>query len=109
MKIVVKLIPYYWIIQGLLIALSVKGFGILPLIGGISLIICTVIYQKVNAGWIKVLSILYVIYSISFMIMMGVVFLFFGFYLIHILISIFAILNLIFSFIQIKYRNASSV
>ena len=31
MKIIIKLIPYYWIIQGLLIAITIRGLGSLTL------------------------------------------------------------------------------
>lgn len=101
----IKLIPYYWIIQGLLISVTVKGFGSLPLIGGIGLILSTVLYLKVPSNWLKVLSILYLLYSIFFIIMIGTASLFFGFYLIHILLGVIAILNLLFSFLQLKYSR----
>ena len=42
MKIIIKLIPYYWIIQGLLIAITIRGLGSLPFIGCILLIVCTI-------------------------------------------------------------------
>ena len=64
MKIIIKLIPYYWIIQGLLIAITIRGLGSLPFIGCILLIVCTILHQKVNAKYTKVFSILYMIYSI---------------------------------------------
>ena len=90
MKIIIKLIPYYWIIQGLLIAITIRGLGSLPFIGCILLIVCTILYM---------------IYSIIFIIIQGIVFLFFGFYNIHILILIVAILNVALSFIQLRYSD----
>lgn len=105
MKLVVKLIPYYWIIQGGVIATAIKGFGGLSLIGGILLIIYTILYLNVNRKRKQVFAVLYLLYSILFIIMMSIVFLFFGFCSIHILISIVAILNIAFSFIQLKYLN----
>ena len=98
MKIIIKLIPYYWIIQGLLIAITIRGLGSLPFIG-------CILHQKVNAKYTKVFSILYMIYSIIFIIIQGIVFLFFGFYNIHILILIVAILNVALSFIQLRYSD----
>ena len=92
MKIIIKLIPYYWIIQGLLIAITIRGLGSLPFIGCILLIVCTILHQ-------------YMIYSIIFIIIQGIVFLFFGFYNIHILILIVAILNVALSFIQLRYSD----
>ena len=100
MKIIIKLIPYYWIIQGLLIAITIRGLGSLPFIGCILLIVCTILHQKVNAKYTKVFSILYMIYSIIFIIIQGIVFLFFGFYNIHIFI-----LNVALSFIQLRYSD----
>ena len=105
MKVIIKLIPYYWIIQGILIVITIRGCGSLPLIGCILLIICTVLYQKVNVKYAKVFSILYMLYSILFIIMLGIVFLFFGFYNIHLLILIIAILNVILSLVQFKYSD----
>ena len=105
MKIIIKLIPYYWIIQGLLIAITIRGLGSLPFIGCILLIVCTILHQKVNAKYTKVFSILYMIYSIIFIIIQGIVFLFFGFYNIHILILMVAILNVALSFIQLRYSD----
>ena len=105
MKIIIKLIPYYWIIQGLLIAITIRGLGSLPFIGCILLIVCTILHQKGNAKYTKVFSILYMIYSIIFIIIQGIVFLFFGFYNIHILILIVAILNVALSFIQLRYSD----
>ena len=105
MKIIIKLIPYYWIIQGLLIAITIRGLGSLPFIGCILLIVCTILHQKVNAKYTKVFSLLYMIYSIIFIIIQGIVFLFFGFYKIQILILIVAILNVALSFIQLRYSD----
>lgn len=102
MKVIIKLVPYYWIIQGILIAITVRGCGSLPLIGGLLLVICTVLCQKVNVKYAKVFSILYMLYSILFIIMLGIVFLFFGFYNIHLWISIVAILNVILSLAQFR-------
>ena len=76
MKIIIKLIPYYWIIQGLLIAITIRGLGSLPFIGCILLIVCTILHQKVNAKYTKVFSILIV-----------------------------AILNVALSFIQLRYSD----
>jgi len=102
MKVIIKLMPYYWIIQGILIAITIRGCGSLPLIGCVLLIICTVLCQKVNAKYAIVVSILYMLYSILFIIMLGIVFLFFGFYNIHFLILIVAILNVILSLVQFR-------
>lgn len=105
MKLVIKLIPYYWIIQGGVIATANKGFGGLSLIVGILLIIYTILYLNVNRKRKQVFAVLYLLYSILFIIMMSIVFLFFGFCSIHILISIVAILNISFSIIQLKYLS----
>lgn len=59
MKIIIKLIPYYWIIQGLLIAITIRGLGSLPFIGCILLIVCTKILQKSGIQKNEVIELIY--------------------------------------------------
>lgn len=105
MRKITKLMPYYWIIQGLLIAISIQGVGHLPLMGGLLLIICTILYEKVDAKYAKGFLILYIIYSVLFMISTFAVFLFSHSSFIPVFLLIIGILNLLLSFIQLKYRK----
>lgn len=105
MKRVVKFIPYYWIIQGLIIAISIQGMGYLPIVGGLLLIIVTILYKKSNARYTLGFSIWYIIYSILFMLSTFIVLIFFDSSFIHLLLFIVGILNIALSCIQLKYRE----